>query len=479
MKNISRITALTGALALSGTALLGGMTAQAAPIDGTQDGSIIVHKHVEDPASTDGNPAGAPLKGVEFSAQQVLVDPDGSAGPATAGPIDMTKAEGWKLAEQVFTSTAPALPAGDAVNGPVFSLAAAAVQSTNASGIATFSGLDLGAYLVTETAPGDNLIAQAAAPFWVSVPMPTGDATEWNYNVDVFPKNTLNDFTPTKAVTDNDLIDPDGNVEWTVSTPIPASNLAYQSFSLSDPVATGLNFQSFGNVTLNGTVLVRDDQTATPPVNGDYTVSGTTITFTAAGLAKVNAITMDPNSVGATVAVVVNTDIAAIPATGGITNTATVTLNGIAKPASATTNWGELLLNKTTSEDGSALGGATFELYAANKSTLIATGTTAADGTLQFDVWVGNDTDVTENFWLKETVAPAGHVLPADPWTEVTVNAGQAATATVTIENHLAQGPNLPMTGGTGAALLTLAGVVVLSIALVPMVRRRKAQSAA
>lgn len=466
MGNISRITALTGALALGGTALLGGMTAQAAPIDGTQDGSIIVHKHVDDDDQRPGIITGAPLEGVEFSAQQVLVDPDGSNGPLLAGPIDMTTAEGWKLAEQVFASPVPTLPAGDATNGPVFSLATAAVQSTNASGIATFSGLDLGAYLVTETGPGDNLIAQAAAPFWVSVPMP-GEAGAWNYNVDVFPKNTLNDFTPTKKVTSNDLIDPAGNVEWTITAPIPASDLAYQSFSLSDPVATGLNFQSFGDVTLDGIAL----ESGT-----DYTVSGTSIEFTAAGLAKVNAITMADTD--ATVAVVVNTDIAEIPATGGITNTATVTLNGIAKPGvSATTNWGELLLNKTTSEDGSALGGATFELYAADQTTLIATGTTKADGTLQFDVWVGNGTDVTEDFWLKETVAPAGHVLPANPWTDVTVNAGQATAATVEIENHLAQGPNLPMTGGTGVALLTLAGVGVLSIAIVPMLRRKKASA--
>ncbi len=462
MGNISRITALTGALALGGTALLGGMTAQAAPIDGTQDGSIIVHKHVEDPASTDGNPAGAPLKGVEFSVAQVLHDPDG-AGPLPAGPIDMTTAEGWALAEQVFASPAPTLPAD-------FSLATAAVQNTNASGIATFSGLDLGAYLVTETGPGDNLIATAAAPFWVSVPMPTGDTAEWNYNVDVFPKNTLNDFTPTKEVTATDRVDPDGKVEWTVTAPIPASTLAYQSFSVSDPGAGGMTFDSFGDVTLNGTVLVSGT---------DYTVSGTSIEFTAAGLAKVNAITTPATGTGAeaTVTVEVNTVVDEIPTNGAFNNTATVTLNGTPTLPSGTTNWGELLLNKTTSEDGSALGGATFELYAADQTTKIAEGVTAADGTLQFDVWVGNDTDATEDFWLKETVAPAGHVLPANPWTEVTVNAGQATAATVTIENHLAQGPNLPMTGGTGVALLTLAGVGVLSIAIVPMLRRKKASA--
>lgn len=460
MKNNSRITALTGVLALGGTVLLGSMMAQAAPIDGGQDGSIIVHKHVEDAASTDGNPAGAPLEGVEFSAQQVLHDPDG-AGPLPAGPIDMTTAEGWVLAEQVYASPAPTLPAN-------FSLDTAMVQNTNSSGIATFPGLDLGAYLVTETGPGNNLISTAAAPFWVSVPMPTGDSIEWNYNVDVYPKNVLNDFIPTKTVTDNDLIDPDGNVEWTVTAPIPASTLAYQSFSISDPVATGLAFESFGDVMLGVDTLV---------FNTDYTFSGTTITFTEAGLAKVNDLTMAGTE--ANVVVVVNTTVDVIPANGAFVNTATVTLNGVGTPATGITNWGELLLNKTTSEDGSPLGGAIFELYASDQTTLIATGTTEADGTLQFDVWVGNDTDVTEDFWLKETLAPAGHVLPANPWTPVTVNAGQATAATVTIENHLAKGPDLPMTGGTGAALLTLVGVGVLSVALIPSIRRRKAQSAA
>ena len=233
-----------------------------------------------------------------------------------------------------------------------------------------------------------------------------------------------------------------------------------------------MTFDSFGDVILNGTALVSGT---------DYTVSGTSMEFTAAGLAKVNAITTPATGTGAeaTVTVKVNTVVDVIPANGAFANTATVTLNGTPTTAAGTTNWGELLLNKTSSKGGSSLAGATFELYAADKTTLIATGTTAADGTLQFDVWVGNDTDTTENFWLKETVAPAGHVLPAEPWTKVTVNAGQATAATVTIVNHLAQGPNLPMTGGTGAALLTLAGVGVLSVALIPSIRRRKAQSAA
>ena len=459
MGNISRITALTGALALGGTALLGGVTAQAAPIV-EQDGSIIVHKHVEDPTSPDGSPKGAALEGVEFSVAQVLHDPDG-AGSEPAGPIDMTTAEGWALAEQVFASPAPTLPAN-------FSLATAAVQSTNASGIATFPDLVLGAYLVTETGPGNNLIATAEAPFWVSVPMPGATAGNWVYNVDVFPKNTLNEFTPTKEVSSNDRVDPDGKVGWTVTAPIPASNLAYKSFSVSDPGATGMTFESFGDVILNGTALASGT---------DYTVSATSIEFTAAGLAKVNAITMAGGE--ATVAVVVNTVVDVIPANGAFANTATVTLNGTPTTASGTTNWGELLLQKNSSEGPVALAGAEFELYAADKTTLIATGTTTADGTLQFDVWVGNNTDTTEDFWLKETIAPEGHVLPADPWTKVTVNAGQATAATVTIVNHLAQGPNLPMTGGTGAALLTLAGVGVLSVALIPSIRRRKAQSAA
>ncbi len=474
MGHISRTTAITGAVALAGAALMTGTAAHAAPIDDTQTGSIVVHKHVEeiiahrggeDVASTPDNPLGAPLEGVEFTAQQVLVDPDGSAGPLAAGPIDMTTAEGWTLAEQVFGATAPALPAGDAEGGPVFSLANVAVQTTNASGITTFNTPNLGVYLVTETGSGDNLIQAAAAPFWVSVPMP-GDAGAWTYNVDVFPKNALNDFTPTKVVTANDLIDPDGNVEWMITTPIPASTLEYKSLVISDPAPVGMTFDSFGAMSLDGTALTADT---------DYTVDGTTITFTTDGLAKINAAT----TTGATAMItsVVNTVVDTIPANGQMVNTATVTLNGITKPASSNTNWGELVLTKTSNQGAAALKGAVFELYDADKAALITTGTTDADGILRFDLWVGNDLDLSENFWLKETVAPAGHVLPADPWTQVTVNAGAGADAsTASIENHKATGPVLPMTGGTGIVLLTAVGLGITGITAMSMVisRRKK-----
>ena len=135
-----------------------------------------------------------------------------------------------------------------------------------------------------------------------------------------------------------------------------------------------------------------------------------------------------------------------------------------------TTNWARLDITKV--ESGSAttkLANAKFELYAADGQTLLATGTTAVDGTLSFNVWVGNDQTVTRDVYLKETVAPQGYVLPADPWTgPITLTAGETAEASVVahiIENHKAKGPNLPLTGGQGTMLFLIAGVAIIGAA--------------
>ncbi len=63
-----------------------------------------------------------------------------------------------------------------------------AMQQTNANGYSSVSGLELGLYLVVETAVPENVYS-TTAPFLVSLPMTTIDGLDWNYNVTVYPKN--------------------------------------------------------------------------------------------------------------------------------------------------------------------------------------------------------------------------------------------------------------------------------------------------
>lgn len=82
---------------------------------------------------------------------------------------------------------------------------------TNDKGIASFTNLDVGFYVVIETTTPDKVTAPAD-PFIVSVPMTKADGSGWLYDVHVYPKNkttygsvTLikkgNDDTPLSGVT--------------------------------------------------------------------------------------------------------------------------------------------------------------------------------------------------------------------------------------------------------------------------------------
>ena len=68
-------------------------------------------------------------------------------------------------------------------------------QITNENGLANFSSLQLGLYLVIETKAPDS-VTTACVPFFVSIPMTKGDGSrtnalqDWLYDVHVYPKNS-------------------------------------------------------------------------------------------------------------------------------------------------------------------------------------------------------------------------------------------------------------------------------------------------
>ena len=448
-QRLGKLIAGASALALFGAGLLGATAASAddAPgIDSGVTGSISVHKSsAEQGGQGDGNEItpdpglDKELLGVEFTLQPVLHD--GAA-------IDLSTAEGWKLSEAVTsTGTAPTLPTSD------YTLGAASTQTTDAAGVATFPDLGLGLYLVTETKSGDNLISKKHEPFWVTVPYPNADGS-WNYDVHVYPKNQLNEINLTKTVDDTALLLGD-DVTWTLETTVPASDLPYESFKLNDVLPAQLTFVSWGSLSLNGTALDA----------ADYEISddNTEIVLTNSGLAKLDA------AGEATFSIDLVTEVNAIPDGGKVVNEASLTINGQTVTDPANTNLGTIKLIKTD-ENSAILPGAKFELYAEAPvngeptGDPIATASTNDSGEITWEVHVGIDEDLTETYWVRETVAPAGFVLPADPWHPVpVVNAGSIAELTIT--NHKADGPDLPLTGAQGTVLFTIAGVGLMAVA--------------
>lgn len=450
-----RLAAGAGALALASVGLAA-TAAFAAPIPGnidpTHEGSITLFKHVDNVESAPGAILGDPLAGVGFTAQRVT-------------NVDLNTAEGWQTL-QAAEVTAPPTMGGLTLGADQL------FPATDGTGMTTLTGLAIGAYYITEISPGGNLITAPAAPFLVAIPMPVDGG--WDYDVVAYPKNVLGEFTPTKTVDD-----PANNmglgqtVDWTIALTVPQSASGYNAFTIEDSLNPGLEFDSWVSISVGGAPLVPGT---------DYDVdAANTVTFIGAGLAALNSVTADEDAL---VSAVIRTMVTTV---GVHENQATVTINGTPVDTDEPiTNWGALTVNKVDSTGDSALDGAVFELYPVVGGGCDITGTplateTTSGGSATFDFYIGKNEVKTMSVCVKETVAPQGYVLPADPVSgPFAIDAGSTATAevpaatTVTqIANHKAVGPKLPLTGAQGTLMFTLIGAGLIGAgATIAFVRR-------
>lgn len=473
---LRRVLAGAGALTLALGVAVG--TAGAAHAAGypvpDQTGSLTLHKYVE--GSGPGAPTPVPLAGVSFSVQEV------GTGTSPCMEIDLTTPAGWASVSTAiagFNTSTGALPAGFCLLGTVETVVTIADGSTPA-----LPGLQ-GLYVVKETDPGPNLIAAPALPFLVTVPMPVpgvaGADDTWDYSVDAYPKNTLTTIAPTKTVGDADSLLPGAIVDWTISVPVPAAPFPYNNIEIADVPATGHTFTAFTAVELNGTPLV--------PVT-DYTVTGSEVTLTAAGLLKVNAIVSGASGVAATITVDLTTTVTG-DVLGELDNNANVVLNGTTTPVPPpSTNWGSLeVLKHVAGDTADTLEGAEFEVYeqvggdcaTSIVGTPVASGTTDASGVWEQVLWISN-TQAAETgpfskvYCLVETAAPAGYILDPAP-RPVTISTAGTAITEYEFPNTLVEGPALPLTGSNGALVMTIGGLGLIAIAggIVLATRRRAA----
>lgn len=416
-------------------------------------GTLTIHKHAGDPGEA-GNgtvitdPAkiaalGAGLEGVVFSIERVTFD---------GSPIDLTTTEGWDVAQDA--TVAKVLGGLDD-----FGKVAAATATTLAGGIAVIPTLPYGMYLVTETSPGPNQIVTPIQPFLVTVPYPQASDSTWLYDVHVYPKNKLNTTTPEKTVAEPDALVLGSTVDWTITAPIPELGMGgtYNKFVITDTLDPRL--------TLTGAVVKIDDMVL--EFETHYEVTGNVvITLTGAGLALL------AGADNVTVEASTTVDSLGDGETGGlIPNQAIVNVNdSIRETGYPQTNWGPLkVIKQAAVAPNNTLQGAEFTLHESKDGPVldeVGTLITDVNGEIVVDgLWVGNNATLSKTYWLKETKAPAGYVLPAGDaaWTEVTVNAGAASTVVpVLINNTQQNAPRLPLTGSTGTAAFMIGGIALL-----------------
>lgn len=191
MKRMKKL--LTGLLTLGMTLSMMTMTAFAADpsakmptidTDPDKTGTVTIHKYTSgNGMGSVGNgteahpgdfPTGAePLKGAGFTLYQV-VNKGGMEAYYKADPKDLPD-----VSEYVEP---------DGTIKKAYSGNATSEGLTDKNGTATFSGLELGFYVVIETTVPDA-VTTPMKPFLLSVPMTTTDGSDWLYDIHVYPKN--------------------------------------------------------------------------------------------------------------------------------------------------------------------------------------------------------------------------------------------------------------------------------------------------
>ncbi|RZS60301.1 SpaH/EbpB family LPXTG-anchored major pilin [Xylanimonas ulmi] len=508
----------SGGPALADPAEGGGPQGRATPavnLINQDSGSLTIHKYthpggeIGDPGSgleidPFAPPTGAlPLEGVVFTAEQI--------DPAT---YDLKTNAGWSA----VAGLTPQKIANDQIplEAPVSS------AETNSEGWAKIANLPVGAYLITETEYPSG--TTPLPPFIVTVPVTDpgtaatpdtpGTPAKWVYDVHVYPKNPQTNAS--KTVSDADSAKKGDAVVWTILGDIPETNTVAEGakidgYRIVDVLDSRLTYGTYvpgetpsvDDTDATTVSLTTDPETVlsagvdyTLSVEADDTDSKATkvqVTFTPAGLEKLEQNTDRQVKVVITTFVNASGDDVTDPtASGIISNQASIypnaaAIEGEVEPVTTekvVTKWGNVSILKQDAEEQTALPGATFAIYATkddaeNDQRRIDTQKTGDDGLAHFTVlrysgWAdGAETTAKQTYWIAEIAAPDGYSLNATP-VEVEVDDADAKYD-VTMDN--AKKFVLPKTGGAGTLALTAAGALLISAAVLQVIRRRRRET--
>ena len=439
-----------------------------------------------------------PVAGVEFTITKLNVD--------------LTTPEGWKQLADAK---------GDVVKAGALKSNTTQTITTGGDGLASFTDAqtEVGAYLVSETRTPDKVIP--AEDFVVTLPMTNPDnTTKWNYDVHVYPKNTISGVD--KKVTDKPAPGSGHDITYTITTSIPKVDYPGGARIKRYEVVDQLDKRIKKDALTPVVKIVGQNETPLADTT-DYTLitaegadhNWATIQLTEEGRRK--AAEARHNGTGETkvqVTLTAKFD-ATVNLEGDLSNTAGLIPNdspnftwdpsnpGTKVPGIPTTpvlsKYGKVVVTKTGTDelaDKTKYNGAQFQVYECTKtaggSTLRdgdpstqavdpltiggeKTFTTAGQGMVEINYLRANDyvdgvkkdtlTD-EDHYCLVETKAPEGYTLQADPIPfrvladNATAKAPTAVTVTDVPKNA---GFRLPLTGANGVIFLTVAGALLVA----------------
>lgn len=518
------LAVLTGmVMAFMGLAGVG--AASADTILGTsqpEKASLTVHKYLgattnlkHDGTAIDaGELAGkTPLEGVNFKLYKV----EG---------VDVSTNDGLKLAQEIAATPLKdnVVTEGIKVGQTTYKLAAnPKTMATGANGEAKFADVERGLYVVVEDLEGSGTIKAAdkevkkdkitpIAPFAVTLPMTNPDGTAWNADVHVYPKNQEN--TLDKKVKDAGVTTlPEGvtgtanEFKYVLSTKstgadangdgeMNAADLG-NLYQIVDQLPANVEY-----VKTTAKIAGADttDFEATTKSEGDPARTTVTVAFKGTGL--------DTIAAGTDIEVTLHVKLKSVPADGLTKNTGQLFPNNWSKENNkpvvspeVVTKHGDIVIKKVD-KDGGALAGAVFTVHLADAATkscsdltklgpVIKTSeATGADGLvkisdLQLTNWIDGEA-VAEGdqvpYCLVEKTAPKGYqLLPQakefkltkeGTVTDLSAAAQAKAGNALDIVNY--KNPGLPLTGAQGILLVSVLGLILVSVGVVLTVKRRQ-----
>ena len=443
--------------------------------------------------------------------------------------VDLTTSEGWATLAKLK---------GDVSQAKNLKSATTQKITTDANGLASFTDAqtEVGAYLVSETKTPDKVIP--AEDFVVTLPMTNPqDTTKWNYDVHVYPKNTVDGVD--KKVEDQKAAGSGQNITYSITTSIPkvdtANGATLKRYQVIDPLDSRIksdlgSLKPVVKIINPETQLEKDTDytltvaaSATPGDDHHYL----TVTMTPAGLdkvAKARTAGTGETKVQVTLTAAFESD---VNLEGALSNVASLIPNDnpnmVWDPEHPTNNvpgvptkpilskYGKVKVTKTGTDDladKTKYNGAQFQVYECLKAAgggilkdadpnkagtnpLTIGGqdtfTTTGQGVVEISSLRANDyvdgaqkTQLTNNdyYCLVETKAPEGYSLQAEPIPfRVLAADAEAKTPTEVTVTDVPKnaGFRLPLTGANGVIFLTVAGAfLVAGGAVVAYVNKRR-----
>ena len=440
-----------------------------------------------------------PVSGVEFTITKLSVD--------------LTTSKGWETLAKLKGDVSQTK---DLKSGTVQKI------TTGGDGLAAFTDAqtEVGAYLVSETRTPDKVIP--AEDFVVTLPMTNPqDTTAWNYNVHVYPKNTISGVD--KQVTDKPAPGSGHDITYTITTSIPKvdypGGARIKRYEVVDQLDKRIKKDALTPVVKivgqNGMTLANTtDYTLITADGADH--NWVTIQLTEEGRRKASEARYNGNGETKIQVTLTATFDANVDLEGDLSNTAGLIPNdspnfiwdpnrpGTKVPGIPTTpalsKYGKVVVTKTGTDDladKTTYNGAQFQVYECTKTASGATlrdadpststvdpltiagqktFTTSGQGVVEINYLRANDyvngvaksqdqLTAEDHYCLVETKAPEGYSLQADPIPfrvmaeKATAKAATAVTVTDVPKNA---GFRLPLTGANGVIFLTVAGALLV-----------------